>query len=49
VHHCGSRAAADRKTISLEEHDCSYAIRVESVPLMSTRQHASRKCWQNFA
>ena len=33
----------DRKEISLEEHDGSYAIRVEGVPLMSTRQHASEE------
>ena len=31
----------DGKTISLEEHDGSYAIRVDGIPLMSTRQHAS--------
>jgi spermidine synthase len=34
---------ADGKTISLEEHDGSYAIRVDGVPLMSTRQHASEE------
>jgi spermidine synthase len=33
----------DGKTISLEEHDGSYAIRVGGVPLMSTRQHASEE------
>jgi spermidine synthase len=33
----------DGKTISLEEHDGSYAIRVDGVPLMSTRQHASEE------
>jgi spermidine synthase len=35
--------APDGKTISLEEHDGSYAIRVDGVPLMSTRQHASEE------
>jgi spermidine synthase len=34
---------ADGKTITLEEHDGSYAIRVDSVPLMSTRQHGSEE------
>ena len=34
---------ADGKTISLEEHDGSYAIRVDGVPLMSTRQHGSEE------
>ena len=33
----------DGKWISLHEHDGSYAIRVDSVPLMSTRQHASEE------
>jgi spermidine synthase len=33
----------DGKTISLEEHDGSYAIRVAGIPLMSTRQHASEE------
>jgi spermidine synthase len=33
----------DGKTISLDEHDGSYTIRVDSVPLMSTRQHASEE------
>ena len=33
----------DGKTISLDEHDGSYAIRVDNVPLMSTRQHASEE------
>jgi len=33
----------DGKTISLEEHDGSYAIRVDGVPLMSTRQHGSEE------
>jgi len=31
------------QTISLHEHDGSYAIRVDGVPLMSTRQHASEE------
>ena len=35
--------APDGKTISLEEHDGSYAIRVDGIPLMSTRQHASEE------
>ncbi len=33
----------DGKTISLNEHDGSYAIRVAGIPLMSTRQHASEE------
>jgi spermidine synthase len=33
----------DGKTISLHEHDGSYMIRVDGVPLMSTRQHASEE------
>jgi spermidine synthase len=33
----------DGKTITLEEHDASYAIRVDGVPLMSTRQHGSEE------
>ena len=33
----------DGQTISLHEHDGSYAIRVDGVPLMSTRQHASEE------
>ena len=33
----------DGKTISLNEHDGSYMIRVDGVPLMSTRQHASEE------
>jgi spermidine synthase len=33
----------DGKTISLDEHDGSYAIRVDGIPLMSTRQHASEE------
>jgi spermidine synthase len=33
----------DGKTISLDEHDGSYAIRVGGIPLMSTRQHASEE------
>jgi len=32
----------DRKAISIEEHDGSYAIRVDGVPRMSTRQHSAR-------
>jgi len=31
------------QTISLHEHDGSYAIRGDGVPLMSTRQHASEE------
>lgn len=34
---------ADGKTISLDEHDGSYAIRVDGAMLMSTRQHASEE------
>ena len=33
----------DGKSISLNEHDGSYMIRVDGVPLMSTRQHASEE------
>jgi spermidine synthase len=33
----------DGKTISLHEHDGSYAIRVDGAELMSTRQHASEE------
>jgi spermidine synthase len=33
----------DGKAISLEEHDGSYAIRVDGAPLMSTRRHASEE------
>jgi spermidine synthase len=33
----------DGKTISLHEHDGSYMIQVDGVPLMSTRQHASEE------
>ena len=33
----------DGKTISLHEHDGSYAIRVDGATLMSTRQHASEE------
>jgi spermidine synthase len=33
----------DGKTISLHEHDGSYAIRVDDVVLMSTRRHASEE------
>ncbi len=34
---------ADGKIISLEEHDGSYAIRLDGAMLMSTRQHASEE------
>jgi spermidine synthase len=34
---------ADGKTISLDEHDGSYTIRVDGATLMSTRQHASEE------
>lgn len=33
----------DGRTISLHEHDGSYAIRVDGAELMSTRQHASEE------
>ncbi len=33
----------DGKTIALHRHDDEYAIRVDGVPLMSTRQHASEE------
>ena len=33
----------DGKTISLHAHDGSYAIRVDGIPLMSTRQHTSEE------
>jgi spermidine synthase len=33
----------DGKWIKLQEHDGSYAIQVDGVPLMSTRQHASEE------
>ena len=33
----------DGKTISLDEHDGSYTIRVDGISLMSTRQHASEE------
>ena len=39
----------DGKTISLEEHDGSYAIRVDGIPLMSTRQHASEETLAELA
>ena len=39
----------DGKTISLHEHDGSYAIRVDGIPLMSTRQHASEERLAEFA
>ena len=35
--------APDGQTISLHEHDGSYMIRVDGIPLMSTRQHASEE------
>jgi spermidine synthase len=35
--------APDGKTISLNEHDGSYSIRVDGAELMSTRQHASEE------
>jgi spermidine synthase len=34
---------SDGKTISLDEHDGSYTIRVDGATLMSTRQHASEE------
>jgi len=34
---------SDGKTVSLHEHDGSYAIRVDGAQLMSTRQHASEE------
>ena len=39
----GQALTPDGKTISLHEHDGSYAIRVDGIPLMSTRQHASEE------
>jgi spermidine synthase len=33
----------DGKSIALHEHDGSYAIHVDGVPLMSTRQHGSEE------
>ena len=33
----------DGKPISLHEHDGSYSIKIDNVPLMSTRQHASEE------
>ena len=39
----GQARTPDGKTISLHEHDGSYAIRVDGIPLMSTRQHASEE------
>ncbi len=33
----------DGKTISLDEHDGDYTIRVDGSPLMSTRQHGSEE------
>jgi spermidine synthase len=40
---------ADGETISLEEHDGSYAIRVNGAMLMSTRQHASEETLAELA
>ena len=40
---------ADGKTISLEVHDGSYAIRVDGAMLMSTRQHASEETLAELA
>jgi spermidine synthase len=39
----------DGKSISLHEHDGSYAIRVDGIPLMSTRQHASEEMLAELA
>lgn len=39
----GRALTPDGKTISLQEHDASYTIRVDGVALMSTRQHASEE------
>jgi spermidine synthase len=39
----------DGKTVSLHEHDGSYAIRVDGIPLMSTRQHASEEALAELA
>jgi spermidine synthase len=39
----------DGKTVSLYEHDGSYMIRVDGVPLMSTRQHASEEMLAELA
>ena len=39
----GQALTPDGQTISLVEHDGSYAIRVGSAELMSTRQHASEE------
>ena len=37
------KTLVDGKTISLDEHDGSYTIRVDGANLMSTRQHASEE------
>ena len=39
----------DGKPVSLHEHDGSYIIKVDGVPLMSTRQHASEERLAEFA
>jgi hypothetical protein len=39
----------DGKTISLNEHDGSYSIRVDGSELMSTRQHASEETLAELA
>ena len=36
-----STLTSDGKTVSLQEHDGSYTIRVDGATLMSTREHAS--------
>jgi len=45
----GHALTPDGKTISLHEHDGSYAIRVDGIPLMSTRQHASEETLAELA
>ena len=37
------KTLVDGKTISLDEHDGSYTIRVDGAALMSTRQHGSEE------
>jgi spermidine synthase len=37
----GRALTPDGKTVTLEEHDGSYLLRIDGVGLMSTRQHAS--------
>ena len=39
----GEALTPDGKPISLHEHDGSYTIKVDGVPLMSTRQHQSEE------